>query len=169
MHVHTYTLLPQVALETECKHCADTWATLMSSTRLESRCTISPSFPPTHTPTHTQVTTGHLDDPLISQAVDYASEGRMVRGCEEGLSIRDDSPPPPLGREDTDCVLWLAMQLVHIDSQTRRRSRLGPHLLMLLSCTSSTNHPPSPGTVCWVFAMIPILTEWLRLSPLQTC
>lgn len=41
----TYTpirFLPQVALETGCKLCADTWAILMSSTRLESRCTISP-------------------------------------------------------------------------------------------------------------------------------
>lgn len=76
--------------------------------------------------------------------MDYASEGRMVRGCEEGLSIRDGSPPPPLGREDTDCVLWLAMQLVHIDSQTRRRSRLGPHILTLFPCTSSTKHPPFP-------------------------
>ena len=52
----TYTpirFLPQVALETGCKLCADTWAILMSSTRLESRCTISP--PPIHTPTHTRV------------------------------------------------------------------------------------------------------------------
>ena len=66
----------------------------------------------------------------------------MVRGCEEGLSTRDVSPPPPLGRKDTDCVLWLAMQLVHIDSQTRRRSRYGPRIL-LTHALHQQSIPPS--------------------------
>jgi len=77
----------------------------------------------THGREKLKVITGCLDDPLISQATDYANEKRIVKGCEEGLSPGGTTPSPPLGREDTDCALWLAMQLVHIDSEARRKSR----------------------------------------------
>lgn len=98
-------------------------------TRVHQHCINIPPPPSTHiahTPhsyTCTQITTGCLDDPLISQAMDYANEKRIVKGCEEGLSPGGTTPSPPLGREDTDCALWLAMQLVHIDSEARRKSR----------------------------------------------
>lgn len=96
---------------------------------MHTHCIHIPPPPSTHiahTPhsyTCTQVTTGCLDDPLISQAMDYANEKRIVKGCEEGLSPEGATPSSPLGREDTNCALWLAMQLVHIDSEARRKSR----------------------------------------------
>lgn len=61
------------------------------------------------------VRTGVLDDPLLRHD---NSEELVVKGAPLGES------PPGLGRGDTDGVLWLTMQLVHIDSSARKRSRL---------------------------------------------
>ena len=55
-----------------------------------------------------------LDDPLLRHD---NSEELVVKGAPLGES------PPGLGRGDTDGVLWLTMQLVHIDSSARKRSR----------------------------------------------
>lgn len=65
-----------------------------------------------------------MDDPLISQAADYTSEQLVITGCDQGLTSHQAPPLPSLGRGNTDPVLWLAMQLVHIDSDVRQRSRL---------------------------------------------
>lgn len=51
------------------------------------------------------------------------NEQLVLRGCDQGIPPHDVIPPPCDGREDTDCALWLAMQLVHIDSEARKRSR----------------------------------------------
>lgn len=65
--------------------------------------------------------TSILQDPLISQQVDYSKEEKVIRDCDHGVS--PDPKTTPLGRDDTDPVMWLAMKLVQINSDTRNRSR----------------------------------------------
>ena len=65
-----------------------------------------------------QVSTGPLDDPLLSQAVNRAAEQAVERGPASPPPLGPASPPP-LGREDTDCTVWLAMQLVDINRSDR--------------------------------------------------
>ena len=69
------------------------------------------------------MSTGPLDDPLISQRTEFVNEQLVLRGCDQGIPPHDAMPPHCDGRDDTNCVLWLAMQLVHIDSAARRKSR----------------------------------------------
>ena len=49
------------------------------------------------------------------------TELHVIKGCEEG--IPHDIMTTANGREDTDPVTWLAMELVQIDSNTRQKSR----------------------------------------------
>ena len=50
------------------------------------------------------------------------TELHVIKGCEEG--IPHIIMTTANGREDTDPVTWLAMELVQIDSNSRQRSRL---------------------------------------------
>lgn len=65
--------------------------------------------------------TGHFNDPLIAQHIDHMTELHVIKGCEEG--IPHIIMTTANGREDTDPVTWLAMELVQIDSNSRQRSR----------------------------------------------
>lgn len=53
--------------------------------------------------------------------MDYSKEEKVIRDCDHGVS--PDPKTTPLGRDDTDPVMWLAMKLVQINSDTRNRSR----------------------------------------------
>ncbi len=59
------------------------------------------------------------------QQVDHLYEQQLIEGCVKGV-VR--LKPPTLilkcnGRQDTDPVMWLAMELVQIDSNIRQRTR----------------------------------------------
>lgn len=76
-----------------------------------------------------QATTARLNDPLISQQHDRSQEEHIIDACEYGLPRTTSQlkslkhPLVPLGRHGTECSTWLAMELTHIDSQVRTRSR----------------------------------------------
>ena len=67
-----------------------------------------------------QAKTQPLDDPLLSQEADRATE-HLIIGTEKGLSpwqqVQARQPVT------MDPVSWLAVQLVFIDSDARKRSR----------------------------------------------
>ncbi|XP_064405134.1 uncharacterized protein LOC135350312 isoform X2 [Halichondria panicea] len=69
-----------------------------------------------------QVHTGVLDDPLIAQRTDYNKEKMILSGCGQELPLQHFRPPCD-GRGNTDPVRWLKMQLVHIDSEVRQKSK----------------------------------------------
>lgn len=69
--------------------------------------------------------TGPLDDPLLQQSRALETDRLVLTSCDVGLQAALSQQHPPLGREDTNALLWLAMQLVYIESEARRRSRLG--------------------------------------------
>eukprot|EP00731_Ephydatia_muelleri_P031857 Em0023g364a len=71
----------------------------------------------------TRVATGPLDDPLLQQNRALETDRLVLTSCDEGLQAALSQQHPPLGREDTNALLWLAMQLVYIESEARRRSR----------------------------------------------
>ena len=54
-------------------------------------------------------------------------EQRVIASCDHGalpgVSIDRPETPQQLCRHDTDCRLWLAMELVQIESNIRKRSR----------------------------------------------
>ena len=61
--------------------------------------------------------TSQLRDPLRAQNDDSELESKIIEGCKEGLSLEND----PLGygvdtQRGHEAVLWLAMELVYIDS-----------------------------------------------------
>ena len=68
--------------------------------------------------------TSSLRDPLRAQSDDAELESRIIDGCEQGIPLGSS----PLGcsvdiERGNEAVLWLAMELVYIDSsnaQTRR-------------------------------------------------
>ena len=69
--------------------------------------------------------TRRLEDPLTAQFADYKSEQMVVQGRTlKGLDSAHFWESETMGREDTDPVMWLAMQLVQINSTARERSRL---------------------------------------------
>ena len=74
-----------------------------------------------------QAPTEPLDDPLISQLKDQCMEQRVIASCDHGalpgVSIDRPETPQQLCRDDTDCRMWLAMELVQIESDIRKKSR----------------------------------------------
>ena len=61
----------------------------------------------------------------MAQFADYMSEQRVIHGNEvRGPDATHCWESLPLGREDTDPVMWLAMQFVQINSAPREKSRL---------------------------------------------
>ena len=68
-----------------------------------------------------------MDDPLTSQLKDQCMEQRVITSCDHGAipGVHIDRPESPqqLCRQDTDCRLWLAMEIVQIESELRKRSR----------------------------------------------
>ena len=98
--------------------------------------------PPLHMLTHTmQVTTSPLSDPLRAQNDDAELEGRIIEGCEEGISLEGCLPGCRVDIErGNEAVLWLAMELVHIDStnaQTRRYMTVKDAVFRECHCTLS--------------------------------
>ena len=70
----------------------------------------------------TQAVTAVLDDPLLTQQTDRDTEQRIISGSH-GNEAR--SPGEQALRRDVamDAVSWLAVQLTHVDSDVRVRSR----------------------------------------------
>ena len=68
-----------------------------------------------------------LNDPLTAQHEDYAMELHVIRACDVGVANSKGGAGLRYGRQDTDPVVWLAMQLVQIDSEARQRTRLGKY------------------------------------------
>jgi len=54
-------------------------------------------------------------------------EQRVIASCDHGalpgVSIDRPETPQQLCRDDTDCRMWLAMELVQIESDIRKKSR----------------------------------------------
>lgn len=75
-----------------------------------------------------QVTTSQLSDPLRIQNDDVQCEKGIIQGCEQGILLEKPQVVASIcGQRGTEAVLWLAMELVYIDSwkaQTRRSSSI---------------------------------------------
>ena len=69
-----------------------------------------------------------MSDPLTMQQVDHLSEEQLIKGCVEGV-VKHNPVTQCNGRQDTDPIMWLAMELVQIDSDIRTRTRLGEGLI----------------------------------------
>lgn len=77
----------------------------------------------THTHSH-QVMMSPLNDPLRAQNDDAELESRIIEGCEQGIPLENS----PLGcgvdiERGNEAVLWLAMELVYIDSNNAQIRR----------------------------------------------
>ena len=74
-----------------------------------------------------QISTSVLSDPLVVQTSDWRSEGKLVQDCVSGYSSvrvpRTLEAVSSMGRQDTDCSMWLAMQFTDVDSEVRGKSR----------------------------------------------
>ena len=61
------------------------------------------------------------------QTSDWQSEDKLIRDCSSGYSPvqvpRTLEAVASMGRQDTDCSTWLAMQFTDVDSEVRRKSR----------------------------------------------
>ena len=67
----------------------------------------------------------------MSQLKDQCMEQRVIASCDHGATpgVHIDRPESPqqLCRQDTDCGLWLAMEIVQIESTLRKRNRQVMH------------------------------------------
>ena len=83
-----------------------------------------------------------MDDPLTSQLKDQCMEQRVIASCDHGATpgVHIDRPESPqqLCRQDTDCGLWLAMEIVQIESTLRKRSRQVMHKSYNVTVTQLT-------------------------------
>lgn len=62
-----------------------------------------------------QAVTGRLNDPLLAQQTDRATEQHIISGCStENCGSAE---------RGLDAVHWLAIQLVYVDSSVRKRSQ----------------------------------------------
>lgn len=64
---------------------------------------------------HMKAVTGELDDPLLTQQTERVREQQIITGIHGEEDI--------LAERGLDAVNWLALQLVHVDSSVRQRSR----------------------------------------------
>lgn len=75
-----------------------------------------------------KISTSEADDPLTSQTSDYKNEAKLIQNCDEGLQevehVGITEAISSVGRQDTGCSLWMAMQLVDIDSSVRQKSQV---------------------------------------------
>ena len=75
-------------------------------------------------PHTTQAVTAVLDDPLLTQQTDRDTEQRIISGSHGNEARSPGERATPLrGDVAMDAVSWLAVQLTHVDSDVRQRSR----------------------------------------------
>lgn len=120
----------------------------------------------------TKVTTRPLDDPLLQQNRALETDRLVLTSCDVGLQAALSQKCLPLGREDTSALMWLAMQLVYIDSDVRKRSRQSMRGLRNVSHVTQgvgnsedgARHIPHRKII--VYPKKPLKLEWKE--PIQT-